>query len=266
MIRNKNDMATQPTHQPISKQELHFPNGNLATAIFPSIGTQAIDLVSSLGLEQPGAVILIAGGASELDRNMSIELSGLLTDGIAHLAASLGALIIDGGTQAGVMALMGLGVVRQQYRPPLLGVAPGGTVTYPGKPRDKASDQSAPLDPNHSHFVLVETNAWGGETETMYELARAFSQDCPSVAILINGGDITKREVLCNVRQGRPIIIIEGSGRVADEIAKAWCKKSISLSDPDLTEIISDGNLYLFPSTGSAAELEQLLQHLLSQP
>jgi SLOG in TRPM, prokaryote len=259
------DMETQPPYQPIHKRMLHFPNGNSALAVFPHAGAQSIDLVLSLGLKTPGAVILIAGGASQMENNMYAELACLFTDGIAHLATSLRALVIDGGTQAGVMALLGQGMALQQHRSPLLGIAPAGTVTYPGNLVDKQRDQDIPLDPNHSHFVLVETNIWGGETETMYELARAFSQGCPSVALLINGGSITKREAVYNVRQRRPIIVIEGSGRVADEIASAWYKKSIAPSDPDLAEIITNGNLNLFPIAGSAAELEQLTRHLLSQ-
>ena len=88
------------------------------------------------------------------------------------------------------------------------------------------------MTPTTPTSVLVETKEWGGETETMYELARVFSQGCPSVAILVNGGAITKNEVLYNVRQGRPIIIIEASGRLADEVARIIREKSSFHSDP----------------------------------
>jgi len=206
---------------------------------------------------------MIAGGASKMEKHIISELSPLFTDGIAHIAASLDALIIDGGTQAGVMALIGLGAAQQPDKPTLLGVAPASVVTFPGKPIDKTSSEAIPLDPNHSHFVLVETDKWGGETETMYELAQVFSQSSPSIALLINGGDIAKSEVLHNVRQSRPIIIIEGSGRLADEIASIVHNKAIPTSEPKLAEIIADGDLYLFPLTSSVADLEQLAQRLL---
>ena len=97
----------------------------------------------------------------------------------------------------------------------------------------------------------------------MYELAHVFSQDSPSVALLIDGGGITKREVLCCVRQRRPIVVLEGSGRVADEVANALRSKSSSLSDSAIAEIVADGDLYLFPVTGSVVALEQLMEHLL---
>ncbi len=96
-------------------------------------------------------------------------------------------------------------------------------------------------------------------------LANVLSEGCPSIAILINGGAIAKNEMLYNVRQRRPIIVIEGSGRFADEIARILHEKSSLDSDPDLTEIINQGKLYLFPIAGSTLELEQLIQRLLDE-
>lgn len=254
-------MDILPPRQPFHQQVISFSNGNRAQAVLPPINAGATDLVHALDIPQPRTLILIAGGASNLDSRTSLELSPLFRDGIAAVAASLDALIIDGGTQAGVMELIGLSIAQRQHKATLLGVAPAGSITYPGKPNGK----KVPLEPNHSHFVLVEADEWGGETETMYALARVLSQDIPSVAILIDGGSISKSEVLHNVRQKRPIIIIEGSGRLADEIASMVHEKPPSLSDPVLAEIIADGDLHLFPLTRSAAELEQLTRRLLRQ-
>ena len=103
----------------------------------------------------------------------------------------------------------------------------------------------------------------------MYALADVLSQSCPSVAILVNGGSITKNEVLYNVRQRRPIVVVEGSGRLADKIAKAWRKRAGGAAqgtpptDAQLAEIIAHGDLHLFPLTGSLQQLEQLLDRLL---
>jgi len=258
-------MNTQPERQAISKQQICFPNGNCAQAVFLPVGANPVDLLSILNIPSPNAVIMIAGGASLMDEQLYPNLRSQFTDGIAHLAAALDALIIDGGTQAGVMEMMGTGVAEQQHRVTLLGVSPAGCVTYPGKPSAPVSEDNAPLDPNHSHFVLVETDTWGGETETMYELAQVFSQNSPSVAILVNGGSIAKKEVLYNVRQRRPIIVIEGSGRTADDIARLWREQMPSIPDAQLAEIMQQGNIHLFPLTGTATELVQLAQGLLSK-
>lgn len=256
-------MDTSPPHQPLHKQMIRFSNGNRAQAVIFPMDANVTDLVHTLSLSPPEALIMIAGGASQMDQRTSAELSPLFTEGIAHVAASLDALIIDGGTQAGVMALIGLGVVQQRHRPTLLGVAPSGPVTYSGQSTNKTSSEVIPLDPNHSHFVLVETDEWGGETEIMYELARVFSQKCPSLALLVNGGPIAKSEIVHNVRQRRLIIILEGSGRLADELAHIVHHTSASPSDPELAEIITDGDLHLFPLTGTPGDFVQLAQRLL---
>ncbi len=66
------------------------------------------------------------------------------------------------------------------------------------------------------------------------------------------------------MRQGRPVIVIEGSGRLADEIAGILREQPPSITDPELSEITTSGDLHLFPLAGSAQELEQLTQRLLS--
>jgi hypothetical protein len=245
-------------------QNIHFSNGNQAQAVIAPPGTLPTDLLRHLDILPPAAIIMLMGGAAQMEVNAYSHLRQLFTDGIAQVAASTGALIIDGGTQSGVMELIGQGVAQYHPAPILLGVSPAGNITYPGKLDAIHSDDVAPLDPNHSHFILVETDAWGGETQTMYELAQVLSADCPSVAILINGGTITKNEVIYNVRQRRPIIIITGSGRLADEIARLRQEKPPSIPDPIVAEIVMHGNIHLFPLTSTAKELAQLMRQLLS--
>src|SRR5258708_26860426 len=207
-------MDTQPASQAMNKQEIHFPNGNWAQAILPSAGTRITDLLHTLDIQQPDAVIIIAGGASEMDEQVHPDQVRLFTRGIAQIAASARALIIDGGTQAGVMAIIGQAVAGQQRRPTLFGVAPAGSVAYPGKPTRMSGGEGEPLDPNHSPFVLVETDEWGGETETMYELAEALSTGRPSVAVLINGGPIAKNRGFYQMCQKRRHPLLRGRGRL----------------------------------------------------
>src|SRR5258708_39528753 len=105
-------MTMQPERQAISKQEICFPNGNCAIAVLPPAGANPLDYLSLLEIPLPHAVIMIAGGASFMNGQDYPNLRSLFTDGIAHLAVSLGALIIDGGSQAGVMELMGIGIAE----------------------------------------------------------------------------------------------------------------------------------------------------------
>lgn len=246
----------------IEKREIQFPGGNTAQAVLAPAQANAGDLVRALDLPSIEAVILLAGGAGSMQQPAEANLADLFTEGLASVASALDALIIDGGTESGVMALMGQGVAQQRHKPILLGVAPEGRVSYPGKAG--AEEETGPLDPNHSHFVLVETGEWGGETAMMYRLGQFLAGGRPSVAVLVNGGEIARNEILYNVRQQRPIIVIEGSGRLADDIARLWREKSAFPSDDAaLAEIVKDGDLHLFPLTGTPQQLQQLLFDLL---
>ncbi len=206
-----------------------------------------------------------------------------------------GIVIVDGGTNAGVMAMVGQGAADRHHRTPLIGVAPYHLVTYPGK--DTADEDSAPLEPNHTHFVLPESHEWGGETETLFEIAAALEKDeqtgekIPVVVVLAGGtpGQVAQQEILSSVRHGWPVMIIEGSGGVADRIADLYREKKaidqrrqrsqesglrhlwwrmnlqeLSTSDPALVEIVSDGKLSLFAPGYNGADLRQaILQPLL---
>ena len=145
------------------------------------------------------------------------------------------------------MQIMGQSIADRGRKSSLLGVAPAGKVTYPGGPIVPSND-SAPLDPNHSHFVLADGNEWGSETETFS--SSPLRSTNPVLAILVNGGAIAKDELLQSVRQNWPVIVIEGSGRLADEVA-ALKKQPSQIEDPALAEIVEEGDLRIFPITGA---------------
>jgi len=266
-------MDMQQASQSGSKKEIIFPNDNRAQLVTAPAGAEAADILKTLGIEPPEALIIVVGGAATLDDAIKSDevlkscLTQLFSRGIARAAVKAEALIIDGGTQSGVMALMGQGVADRGRKSVLLGVAPAGKVTYPGGPAEGSLEDSAPLDPNHSHFVLVESDEWGDETDTMFELAKALGKEIPVVTMLVGSelDGIAKDEVLHSVRQGWPVIVIEGSGRLADRIAKLRKKaekkrrKCASTADPVMAEIIDEGSIHLFPLEGPVAELEQLI-------
>ena len=257
-------MDLQETKQGLEKKAIAFPNGNRALMVAPPAGTSASAILKALDIEQPKALILLSGGAAGLEEALKPRLFQLFSRGLARVAADAGALIIDGGTQSGVMAMMGQGVADRGRKSPLLGIAPAGKVTYSGGPVPGGSKDSAPLDPNHSYFVLVDCNEWGGEIDMMYELADSLGKRIPVVTVLVNGGPISKGEVLRSVRRGWPIFVIQGSGRLADEIAKLHKEKPAFIEDSVIAEIMNEGNIILFPIDGSVEELKRKLSHQLN--
>jgi len=239
-------------------KEIPFPNGNKAKLITTTADAAADEILSSLNIEKPKALILIFGGASGLDESLKPRILQLFSRSIARAAIKTGAVIMDGGTKAGIMEIMGQAVADQGRKSILLGVAPSGKVTYPEGPAEGSIENGAPLDPDHSHFVLVESEEWGGETEMMFKLAKSLSDKIPVVSILANGGEISKKEVLLSVRQGWPLIVIEGTGGLADDISRIL-KEKIRIKESQMAEIIEEGNICLFQLDGEVKEFKDMI-------
>ena len=210
----------------MKKNTITFGNGNRAVVVTAPGDASAKAILEALGITSPRAVILLFGGAAGLDESRKAHLETLFAEGVKPVAVEFGALIIDGGTQSGVMAMMGEAVARSPETCQLLGIAPEGKIAHPEISGASAVSDGTPLEPNHSHFVLVESNEWGGETGKMLELARAFN--APTVAVLVNGGTIAADEALQSVRNGWQLLVLEGSGRFADELSAADPRWSVS--------------------------------------
>ncbi len=166
--------------------------------------------------QQADAFIFLSGGASRMSADDQRRLLSMF-DALAQLARSGKRFAVgDGGTQAGIMQAAGEARKAARGGFPLVGVAPAKEIPPRG---------GTPVDPNHSVIVAVDDpsllpdqDGWGSETETMYALFDRLSAGRPSVTIVANGGGITLKEVAANVASGRTMLVIEGSGRVADAI------------------------------------------------
>lgn len=246
---------------------IDFPNGNRARTLYVSQDTAAKQIIDALELLRPRALLVLNGGTAEMEAELQAQLGQLLQDGLARIAAEQQITVITGGTDAGIFALLGQGLAKWSRTAPCVGVAVARLVTWLGRiprwlPRWLFDRGRAPLEPHHTHFTLTDGDHWGAETETMFALAAALSEGVPSVAVLANGGLIARDEMLHNVRQGREIIVIAGSGRFADELA-AVVRGEAGPADAGVAEIVRDGRLTLFDLSASPAELVALLKHKL---
>ena len=88
--------------------------------------------LTTLGLTDPHPVLILVGGAANLDEGVAAHLQFLFRD-LVPVLDRLGAAVIDGGTQFGVMALMGEARQRGGGSFPLIGIAPRGRVKEPEK-------------------------------------------------------------------------------------------------------------------------------------
>jgi SLOG in TRPM, prokaryote/SMODS and SLOG-associating 2TM effector domain 1/Protein of unknown function (DUF4231) len=227
------------------------------------------DLLAQLGLRAPRPTLWVVGGADNLDRAVRPGLQRMFDDAAAPVVAEVGGVLVDGGTQSGVMEILGRAVAGQHEPLDLLGVAPAGTVTYPDGPPAPAG--AAPLDPNHTHFVLAAADDWGGETRLMFDLVAELSRGMPAAVLVAGGGKIVPDEVLRAVRSALPVVVLRGTGGFADELADAAALAAAHASrpappaDPVLREIVTRGEIHAVPLDGDPAMLHQLLVGLLAE-
>jgi len=244
----------------MNRNTITFDNGNNAIVVTAGRDADGPAILKTLDIAQPNALIMVFGGAKGLDDSRKDRLDDVFTNAIAPAAAELGALVIDGGTRSGVMAMMGKALAQNGRRSQLLGIAPAGKVTYPGGRSDTNVVDGAPLEPNHSHFVLVESDEWGGETDTIFKVAKALN--VPVATMVINGGQIVETEALRSVRNGWPLLVVEGSGRFADQLSAAVRNVTPDTS-PAVKEITRSGCVKLFSIDRPASGLKSQLQEIL---
>lgn len=188
--------------------------GALARAIRVPVDVDARAALAALDLPPYRAIVVMHGGAGGMEPELIDDVARFFALGLAPFAEQHRVLIADGGTRAGTMAA--LGAARQAIKGtfPLVGVAPLGAVSYPGG--RLPSDDLAPLDAGHSHFVLIEADSFGAESSLLVDLLRAAGM--PGAALAVNGGPIVRQEVAAHAALGNPVIAVGGSGRVADEL------------------------------------------------
>jgi predicted Rossmann-fold nucleotide-binding protein len=204
-------------------------------------------LREALGIATPAPVVLISGGADTLDPAIAPKLTQLIGRGLLRAGRAAGAVFIDGGTDAGVMALIGRAAGAGAEPITLIGVAPEALVQPPDIAPAEAAGGRVALAPNHTHFVLTQGDTWGAETPVMFDLAQAIAGKFPVVVVMIGGGQGTLSEILHAVRRHWRVLIIAGSKGAADELLAQWMTKVAKDDDPVIAEILADGDLHAFP-------------------
>ena len=177
--------------------------------------------LTALGLARPRPVLVLVGGAAGLDPGLGPALAGLFR-ALGPVLCAVGAVVLDGGTRAGVMALMGEAAVETGIV--LLGVAAVGTVRLPqtgpgGAALASGTDHRADLDPGHDRFLLVPGEHWGDESPWIAAAASVLADSLPNLTLVAGGGAVTARDLREGLRLGRPALVLAGTGGTADALA-----------------------------------------------
>lgn len=235
-----------------------FQDGHTAEAILVNDPTDLFPALSRLGIDPPRPSIVLVGGANGLDERQQQSLEPLFTNALALQADVFGAALIDGGTDSGVMRFIGKARFQTQARFPLIGVLPAGKVALPSTP---PPPKPAQLESHHTHFIFVPGTHWGDESFWIAEIASVLTQAMPSVTVLINGGTVAWQDVSASISHGRQVIVINGSGRVADTLAAAL---SGHTTDPQATQLSASGLLRTVNLADGPEALNQALKELLT--
>lgn len=249
--------AGAPTLSAQAAPEAELVPINEAVAVRTPRTAYPVRVSEGLMLPAPRPSIAIMGGAGNMDEVSTRAVREIVEDALARFAQNAFVNIVDGGTAAGVMALMGEARARHGYTFPLVGVAPNALVRYPGFDNP---DAQAALDARHTHFALTTGGEWGDESDMLAGLAYALAggdhaNRFPTLGLVINGGAVVKREAHARaVGPLRfPLLVLDGSGRAADEIAAA--KRAGGHDDPMLAEIAAQESVYVQPLSAGADRL-----------
>jgi SLOG in TRPM, prokaryote len=175
--------------------------------------------LTAAGLPVRAPVVVLVGGAGGLGPAGARTCSVLFERALLPVIEDIGAVLVDGGTDAGIMSLAAQARRRIGGRSPHVGVVAEGTVRWPGSVRE-ASDP-ADLEPHHTHFVVVPGDQWGDEAPWLSVVASAIAGPAPSVTVLANGGNIAYDDVRISLDTHRPVLVLGGTGRTADAITVA---------------------------------------------
>ncbi|XP_070175133.1 transient receptor potential cation channel subfamily M member-like 2 [Littorina saxatilis] len=202
-------------------------------------------------MERPNLLISVTGGAKNF--LMRAKLKEAFRRGLMKAALSTGAWIVTGGTAAGVMKHVGEAVrdygLTAEGRVICIGIAPWGCVQnkevlidpegkgkWPALYRiqGEVKPKQSFLDPNHTHFILVDNGTqrqFTTEIEFRAKLEKEISQwttnagsdavRVPVALLVLEGGPGTLKTVMNAIKNNTPAIIIKGSGKCADVLAYA---------------------------------------------
>jgi hypothetical protein len=194
------------------------------------------------GLTPGRAVVVIVGGAGGMGENDLRTVGEVLRDAVVPVVERHAAIVVDGGTDSGVMRLIGRARSAASAKFPLVGVAAAGTVVVPGDDGPTSPD-AAPLEPHHTLFFLVPGKEWGDEAPWISDIASFVAGSRPSVTILINGGQIAYSDAEGSLAKGRPVVVLAGTGRTADAIAQALTgqggdPRAVAIAASPLTSVV----------------------------
>jgi hypothetical protein len=199
---------------------IHFPDQQ-TVIVFPDKRSNLAQAITELRLKGACPVIVLIGGEIEEQHG---DMTRRAIQSIAKTAEDMRAVVICRGTDMGVMAEIGRVRSQHSYKFQLVGITPEELVTWPGGPRNSKflwwGKQRWQLESHCSHFILVPGSQFGDESPWIGDVAILLSRASESVTILISGGEASRKDIEVSLKNGRRVIVLSRTGRLADNLAR----------------------------------------------
>ncbi|HEV2006357.1 MAG TPA: hypothetical protein VGQ85_07040 [Candidatus Limnocylindrales bacterium] len=211
----------------------------------------AAELAAALGPRpEHGRAIALIGGADRMDGAATEAIEQFFAN-LAFAVDGLGASLVDGGTDSGVMRLIGAARSRAEGSFRLIGVAPAGTLE-----RDSRTGHPIRLAEDHPEIILVPGDRFGDETASLFAAADYLGSG-GAATIVVNGGRLTFDEAVQRMTSGRTVIAVAGTGRAADVLAGGPVIEGIG---PLAADLVAGPLLRVVPLTLDVAEIAATLE------
>ncbi|XP_060077266.1 transient receptor potential cation channel subfamily M member-like 2 [Ylistrum balloti] len=205
-------------------------------------------LMEKWGLKTPSVLISVTGGAKSFE--LVTHKRTIFKRELIKLARTIDIWVVSGGSDCGIMKEVGEAVRDANYLKPnsvvAIGIATFGVVAYRedlgnniqqddvylANQKTNENENETNLDPNHSHFILVDDGTeqqFGKEISFRAGIEMAVSKlrttgaeaMVPVVLLVVEGGPNTIKTVKEAVCGGIPTVLVKGSGKAADVLALA---------------------------------------------
>jgi len=212
--------------------------------------TDTVDSIVAQIKNQPNPLIILLG---DYDVALEPTVRSLFSRAIVPAAVGSGVVIIDNGANCGCSAAVGYAARDEDRGPTLFGIAPHGV------------DQ---LEPNHTAIIRLSAE-WSDPMKALVQIAGELAKDNaaadrPVLAVLFGGGNAEKGALVRCTRRKWPVLVVQGTGGIADEMLKAMEPAADGTppppaTDPDLREIIETADIYKFSISGNVDDLNRIL-------
>lgn len=223
-----------------------------------------------------GRPVLVVVGSADRERSEEIQdAQRLLIEAVvAPVCRDEGAVVVSGGTDSGVMAVLGRAMREHAPDTVLVGVAPNGRLRGYGA---GSNEVGAAWPEPHHRLIRVAGETWGSEGPTLVRVAERIVGRSGVVVLALGGGDGTSREIALAARRRWPVILMTGCGGASENLARALppatrptrrsgadsgLGESLSYDD-DVRTAAEDGR-FVALKLGERAEVERVLRWRLS--